>query len=123
MPTIKSTDPNADYHAAVAEALETINDALERVMAGFTTLRSLLLPEAKTDYAEFDPKDPRNKYSVGGLNKLTPRGIEVCYRLFDAGKTRYAVCQLIEISFGAATHRLEAWKKLGGASRDRQSLE
>ena len=109
--------------AAVAAALDDITDALERVTAGFITLKSLLLLEPKTDFTEFDPRDTKNKYEVGGLMKLTPRGIEICYRLFDAGKSRYAVCQLMEISFGAATHRLEAWKKLGGANRKKQPLQ
>jgi hypothetical protein len=52
-----------------------------------------------------------------------PRGIEICCRLFDAGKSRYAVAALMDISFGAATHRLDAWKKLGGVNRNKQPLE
>ena len=106
----------------MAEAIDDITDALERVTAGFRTLKSLLLPEEETDTAEFDPKDPANKYEVGGVMKLTAQGEEICYRLFDAGKTRYAVCNLMEISFGAATHRLDAWNKLGGANRIKQPL-
>jgi len=43
-------------------------------MAGLITLKSLLLPEAQTDTEELDPKDPANKYEVGGQMKLTPRG-------------------------------------------------
>jgi hypothetical protein len=116
-----TTNSNA-HNAAVAEAIDNITDALERMMAGFLTLKSLLLPEAQTDAAEFDPKDPANKYEVGGLKKLTPRGTEICYRLFDAGKTRYAVATLMDISFGAATHRLDAWKKVGGVNRIKEPL-
>jgi hypothetical protein len=56
--------------------------------------------------------DSANKLEVGGLMKLTPQGIEICYRLFDAAKSRYDVATLMDISFGAATHRLEAWKNL-----------
>ncbi|HMD62216.1 MAG TPA: hypothetical protein VKG78_12325 [Opitutaceae bacterium] len=54
--------------------LDNIIAALERVMAGLITLKSLLLPEAQTDTEELDPKDPANKYEVGGQMKLTPRG-------------------------------------------------
>ena len=122
MPMINPASPNLSNPAAVAEAIDNITDALERVMAGFTTLKSLLLPEIKPDAADFDPKDTANKYEVGGLMKLTPRGIEICYRLFDAGKSRYAVATLMGISFGAATHRLDAWKKLGGVNRIKQPL-
>jgi hypothetical protein len=122
-----STSTAPDQHtydaAAVAEAIDDITDALERVIAGFRTLKSLLLPETETDTADFDPKDPANKFEVGGVMKLTPQGEEVCYRLFDAGKTRYGVCNLMEISFGAANHRLDAWRKLGGVNRIKQPLK
>jgi DNA-binding NarL/FixJ family response regulator len=109
--------------ADVAQAMDNITDALERVMAAIATLKNILLPEAETDMADFDPKDPANKYEVGGLKKLTPRGIEICYRLLDAGKNRYAVATMMGISFGAATHRRDAWKKLGGVNRVKQPLE
>ena len=52
--------------------------------------------------------DPRNKTSDG---KLTSRGVAVCYGLFKEGKTRYAVAKAMNISFGAATHRLHVLKK------------
>jgi DNA-binding NarL/FixJ family response regulator len=123
MPAIDHTSSSSLNQSSVAEVIDNITDSLERVMAGFITLKSLLLPEAKAETADFDPKDPANKYEIGGLMKLTPRGIEICYRLFDAGKSRYAVATLMGISFGAATHRLDAWKKLGGVERIKQLLE
>ena len=89
-------------HSNEASALiDSIQSDLER-------LRGLIHPQAAT---LFNPKDPRNKTADG---KLTPRGVEICYRLFDAGKTRYAVCQEMEISFGAATHRLERGQRKVG---------
>ena len=117
------SNPKGYNPADVAHAMDNISDALERVMAGIATLKNVLLPEAATDMADFNPKDPANKYEVGGLMKLTPRGIEICYRLFDAGKSRYAVATLMGISFGAANHRCGAWKKLGGVDRVKQPLE
>ena len=122
MPVTGPTSAGGYNQAAVAAALDDITAALERATAGFITLKSLLLPKSKPAFTDFDPKDAKNKIEVGGLMKLTPRGIEICYRLFDAGKSRYAVCQLLEISFGAATHRLESWKKLGGPNRVKQPL-
>lgn len=123
MSTINPTTPNTYSPSDVAKAMDNITDALERVMAGITHLKSLLLPETEADTADFDPKDPANKHEVGGLMKLTPRGVEICYRLFDAGKSRYAVKTLMDISFGAATHRHEAWQKLGGVNRIKQPIE
>jgi hypothetical protein len=109
--------------AAVGAAIDDITAGLERVMAGFANLKLLLVPEADADSMKFDPMDPANKYEVGGLEKLTKRGVEICYRLFDAGKTRYAVASLMKISFGAATHRYKAWEKAGGLNRAKQPLE
>jgi DNA-binding NarL/FixJ family response regulator len=117
--------PNVQFSSSrpIAQALDNIADSLERLVAGVQTLRSHLLPECSPAPVQFDPKDPANKFEVGGLMKLTPRGIEICYRLFDAGMSRYAVAQLMNISFGAASHRLAAWKNLGGPNRVKQPLE
>jgi hypothetical protein len=92
----------------------------ERVPTGITK-KSLLAPvPGGADELGIDPGEPANKLESG---KLTDRGVEVCYRLFDAGKSRNAVRAEMEISFGAATHRFEAWKKAGGLDRKKQTLD
>lgn len=82
-------------------------------------MEALLSSAGNRGSEEVDPKSPLNK---NGTN-LTPRGVEVCYRLFDGGKTRYAVADAMGISYGAATHRFHAWEKLGGQKRRRQPLK
>ncbi|MGB6534686.1 MAG: hypothetical protein WBF58_01845 [Xanthobacteraceae bacterium] len=77
------------------------------------------LTQKDSDEDDLDPKNPLNKVGVN----LSRRGIEVCYRLFDEGKTRYAVKRLLDISYGAATHRFHAWEKLGGKNRKREPLD
>jgi hypothetical protein len=67
----------------------------------------------------FDPANPNNKTPDG---KLTEEGVECCYRMFDEGKSRYTVAQQMKISFAAATHRFDAWRKAGGAKRQRTLL-
>ncbi|HEV2502924.1 MAG TPA: hypothetical protein VGV39_07600 [Mesorhizobium sp.] len=62
----------------------------------------------------FDPANPHNKTSDG---KLTGEGVECCYRLFDKGESRYSVSQKMKISFAAATHRFNSWRKVGGNKR------
>lgn len=99
------------------ETLDTTAQALERASAGLQTLRTILTQAEEP--AEFNPRDPANKFSDG---KLTQRGIEICYRLFDAGHTRYAVGELMEISFSAANNRWHAWQHAGGARREKQAL-
>lgn len=68
---------------------------------------------------KFDPANPHNKTSDG---KLSSEGVECCYRLFDEGKTRYTVARQMKISFAAATHRFNAWRKVGGAKRKHELL-
>jgi hypothetical protein len=96
-----------------AEAL-TLIDSISRDLA---RLRGLLQPQ-ELDVG--DPKDPRNKTADG---KLSDRGVEVCYRMYDAGLTRYAVADAMAISYGAATHRFGAWQKAGGQVRARASID
>ncbi|QPC89889.1 hypothetical protein [Mesorhizobium sp. INR15] len=68
---------------------------------------------------KFDPANPHNKAPDG---KLTEEGVECCYRMFDDGKSRYSVAQQMKISFAAATHRFNSWRKLGGTKRQRALL-
>ncbi len=105
--------------ARLTQATDTIEAAVQKITAAVSALRQIL---ASATPVAFDPLDPANKYEVGGLEKLTPRGIEICYRLFDQGLTRYAVGQAMNISFGAATHRFAAWQKAGGVNRSKQVL-
>lgn len=93
----------------------------ERVTTGYTNAKSLLAPiPVPSAELKIDSQDPAIKLESG---KLSDRGVEVCYRLFDAGKSRNAVGAEMAISFGAATHRFEAWKKAGGLDRKKQPLD
>lgn len=104
---------------ALHAALDSITAHLQKVDGQVSAIRALFGADSQD---ELTPSDPANKYEIGGLEKLTPRGIEVCYRLFDRGLTRYAVAQMMNISFGAATHRHGAWQKAGGVNRQKQPL-
>jgi hypothetical protein len=53
----------------------------------------------------------------------TPRGINLNHSLSLLGKTRYAVKEALDISYGAATHRLDAWRKAGGATREKMPID
>jgi hypothetical protein len=124
MSNIHPSSPTPYNQAAVVEALDNITEGFTRLINGFNTLKTLLVPDAMamSGTTDFDPKDPANKFGAGKAMKLTTQGVEICYRLFDAGNTRYAVSMMMDISFGAADHRYKAWKKLGGVSRIKQSL-
>jgi hypothetical protein len=66
-----------------------------------------------------DGHDPRNK---NGLN-LTPRGVEILYRVFDDGGGYNRAAKMLNISQGAAKNRKGLWQKLGGRNRQREVLD
>jgi hypothetical protein len=92
---------------------------LQNTRTNLDRIEALMLPSGVSQADEvLDPKSPLNKTGVN----LSPRGIEVAYRMFDAGRTRYAVSEALDISYGAATHRYHSWEKAGGKTRTRQPL-
>ena len=66
-----------------------------------------------------DGLDSRNK---NGLN-LTPRGIEILYRVFDEGGGYNRSARMLGISQGAAKNRKGLWTNLGGLSRAKMVLD
>lgn len=68
----------------------------------------------------FDPRWPENRYGTG--QRLTPRGVETCYLLFDLGKSPLAVAHLVGLSLTAARRRQRMWRALGGLDRERRAL-
>lgn len=85
-------------------------DLIASIEADLQRLKGLVEQQVE----KFDPANPHNKTPDG---KLTEEGVECCYRMFDDGKSRYSVAQQMKISFAAATHRFNAWRKAGGARR------
>ena len=68
----------------------------------------------------FDPAWPENRYEERG--RLTPRGVETCYQLFDIGKSAMAVAHLMDLSLASARRRARMWRDLGGEARDKRVL-
>lgn len=63
---------------------------------------------------DFAPSDPRN---IAANGKLTPLGVETCYRLFDRDLSTLAVAHLMGISYRSAVKRRQTWEKVGGRQR------
>jgi hypothetical protein len=72
---------------------------------------SLKGTELKGDLA---PRHPLSQYDNGRLTKL---GVEVCYRLFEMGKSTLAVAHLTGLSLTATRKRRKIWATLGGGHR------
>lgn len=60
------------------------------------------------------PRHPLHQYDN---KKLTHRGVEFCYQLFDIGRSPMAVAHLMGMSLHAARKRRKTWEVAGGASR------
>jgi hypothetical protein len=54
---------------------------------------------------------------------LTKRGVEICYRLYDLGKSPIAVAYLMGISLRAAQRRQRGWTMAGGNQRAKASVQ
>lgn len=94
---------------------KAVLDLIASIEADLQRLKALVAGQVE----KFDPANPHNKTPEG---KLTDEGVECCYRMFDEGKSRYTVAQQMKISFAAATHRFNAWRKAGGTKRQRVLL-
>src|SRR5437763_3785632 len=53
----------------------------------------------------------------------TKRGVEICYRLFDLGKSPTAVAYLMGMTLRSAERRQRSWIKAGGLQRVRAEVE
>jgi len=99
-----------DKKAPHAFDTKPVLDLIASIEADLHRLKGMVEQQAE----KFDPANPHNKTPDG---KLTDEGVEGCYRMFDEGKSRYSVAQQMKISFAAASHRFNTWRKLGGKKR------
>lgn len=101
------------------------DDLIAYVNKACDALRAKLAPEGapKDPFFKYptlqDGHDPRNK---NGLN-LTPRGVEILYRVFDDGGGYNRAAKMLSISQGAAKNRKTCWLKAGGLSRKKEFLD
>lgn len=76
---------------------------------------------------ELHPRHYLNFYQNGydggpSTGHLTKRGAEICYRLFDLGKSSIAVAYLMGISWQAAKLRQKRWNEAGGVHRQKECI-
>ena len=101
-----------DDAAKIASLIDATKENLARIEA-------ILKPPEDADEEDLEIFNPLNKSG----KFLSLRGIEVCYRLFDQGKSVYAVAKALRISYMAANHRFYSWQKLGRKDRPKQPLD
>lgn len=66
---------------------------------------------------------PRSVFAAYDDGRLTKRGVEICYRLFDSGKSNEATAHLMGLSLRAIRHRRRLWVALGGIDRAAVALD
>lgn len=91
-----------------AARVELINDINAEIILAHRTFKG-----------ERDPRHPLNQYDDG---RLTKRGEELCYRLFDKGVSETAIAHLIRISLSSARKRKQMWQATGGLKRTKKNL-
>jgi hypothetical protein len=60
---------------------------------------------------------------IPATGHLTKRGVEICYRLFDLGKSAMAVAYLMGMTLRSSERRRRSWIKAGGLQRARIEVE
>jgi hypothetical protein len=68
---------------------------------------------------DLHPRDPLSRYDNGRLTRL---GVEICYRLFDMGKSTMAVAHITGLSLVAVRKRQRMWAALGSAARGKVDI-
>jgi hypothetical protein len=80
---------------------------------------------------DLDPRFPTNHRPdrtygdnyVPPTGHLTKRGVEICYRLFDLGKSPMVVAYLMGMTLRSAERRRRAWLKSGALERTRAQVD
>lgn len=113
-----------------APAERTFNQEIRRLKRKIAAQRKERQAEVRCLNAEFasvrrdfvgelHPRHPLAHYDSG---RLTARGIEICYRLFDVGKSRLAVAYMTNLSIVAINRHHRNWLLAGGPSRQRPAF-
>ena len=103
--------------AEVAQHSATLAKLCAEVLAGGPA--EIALPQSKAKPTREQCQDPKNKIGVN----LSPRGVEIIYRLFDHDSSVRAASLAMSISHRAAKWRKGAWEKAGGKDRPTTNLD
>ena len=106
----------ADLHAAVDAKFDALIESLGLKPDTATVSNETIIYKLPT---EEEGADPRNKDMNG---KLTPRGVELTYRLIDAGLGYNRIGRIMRITQQAAKHRKGRHQLEGGLGRTKLFL-
>jgi len=107
------------YENELQKLKRRIDVQYSRRLREIDSLNSELCLEDTELTGGYHPSHPLNSYEN---HRLTRRGQEICYRLFDLEKSAMAVAVLMQISSASAKKRKRQWQDLGGKNRKRVPL-
>ena len=107
------------FQSEIGQLRRKINGLMHQRKQDVAALNEELSLEGTELIEDLDPRDPLCRYDNG---RLTKRGVEICYRLFDLGKSPMAVAHLIRISLAAARNRRKMWQAVGGENRPKVDI-
>lgn len=107
-----------------------IERQIKQTNAAYAALRAELDLRGTELVGDLSPRFPPNHYPdryygddlIASCKRLTKRGAEICYRLYDLGKSPLAVAYLMGMSLAAANRRKQSWLKAGGITRVRADI-
>jgi hypothetical protein len=111
--------PRKTFESELKRLGKKINKQIEYEDREVQKLRKELMLDGTELVGDLYPDHPLDKTRNG---KLTNRGVEICYRLFDIGKSPLAVAYLLHITYDAAVFRGKKWKAAGGGKRQRMEI-
>lgn len=136
---IKEFSMNDMLFELVEQSLESDLDRLERIIrkqidqerGRFKKINAELDLRGTELVGDLSPRHPSNHRSCYNYcdeytpetGHLTKRGVEICYRLFDLGKSPMAVAYLMGMTLRSAERRRRSWIKAGGLQRVRSEVK
>ena len=93
-----------DLKAGVA----AVRVQLEKALQGLEALEQAVSPGGDSQSKNEYPHDP--DWFLPNSNNLSPKGVTFINSLFDAGKSRFAISQIMGISYAAVNYRWSKWK-------------
>ncbi|SON56508.1 hypothetical protein HDIA_2967 [Hartmannibacter diazotrophicus] len=119
------------FEADLKRLGKTIEKQINRERERFNAINAELDLRGTELVGDLSPRFPANhrpSYSYGdeyipATGHLTERGVEICYRLFDLGKSPIAVAYLMGMTLRSAERRQQSWIKAGGFQRIRTDVD
>lgn len=124
---VLTLNPNALLFDAAEKSLKqelkSLRTKINRLYQTRKREISAINAELKSIHETFADKEaPNHPYQRYDNGRLTLRGIEVCYRLFDEAYSPVTVAYAMGLSLHAVKKRKKMWAEIGGKKRTKTNL-